>query len=440
MRKNKMLALLLAMVMLLGSVTTAFATVGNYTDVKDAWYTEYVQYVTENKLMDGVTADTFEPGTNADRATVVVALYRLAGSPEVTGENPFTDVAEDASYRDAIVWAKENSVTNGTSDTTFGPTNHITRQDLVTLIWRYTKNSGKDVSVGEDTNILSFDDAASVKDYAVEAFQWACGTGVITGSGSNLLPRDNTTRAQLAAIIQRYAGLTFEKAEDTEKPEETETTGSDAILDAAYALKDGQTMNSNVTLTGIITEIDTPWSDQYSNISVVIVVDGDTERPLLCYRLKGEGAKELIVGDTVTVTGKIKNYQGIIEFDAGCNLDKVEKTGVPTEAPEVDTTSVESILKAAYALKNGEKLGETVTLTGVIKKIDTEWSNQYKNITVTIEIEGFADMPIMCYRLKGDGAKDLKIGDTITVTGVIKNYKGTIEFDAGCTLVSVTKA
>ena len=80
---------------------------------------------------------------------------------------------------------------------------------------------------------------------------------------------------------------------------------------------------------------------------------------------------------------------------------------------------------------------EPATLTGVIATVDTEYSPDYKNVTVTIVIGGVEDYKIMCYRLKGEGADTIKVGDTITVTGILKNYKGTIEFDAGCTLDAV---
>jgi len=105
---------------------------------------------------------------------------------------------------------------------------------------------------------------------------------------------------------------------------------------------------------------------------------------------------------------------------------------IPTEV-EAPTDPVE-IVKAAYALDPGGFLPYSSTLTGTITKIDTPYDENYKNISVTIVIEGCEDKPILCYRLKGDGAANLKIGDTITVTGTIKNYNGTVEFDAGCTL------
>ena len=211
-----------------------------------------------------------------------------------------------------------------------------------------------------------------------------------------------------------------------------------AILEAAYKLEDGLAMTEPATLTGIITKIDTPWSPDYKNITVTIVCGGIEDKPMMCYRLKGEGADKLAVGDTITVTGTIKNYKGTIEFDAGCTLDYVRSAGAAEEVPVV--TAPENpveIVTAAYALKDGEVLPYTATLTGKITEIGTPWNDQYGNITVTITVDGADDKPIVCFRLKGDGAKDLAVGNTITVTGSIKNYQGTIEFDAGCKLDAV---
>ncbi len=208
------------------------------------------------------------------------------------------------------------------------------------------------------------------------------------------------------------------------------------IVDLAYALEDGMTTDDKFTLTGVISKIDTAWSDDYQNISVSIKVEGKEDKPIQCYRLKGEGAKDLAVGDTITVEGTFKNYKGTIEFDQGCELKSVVKGeggNTETDTPVVDN----SVIDAAYALEEGASLDYTCTLTGVIKTIDTPFSEQYKNVTVTIEIEGYETKPIMCYRLKGDGADKLAIGDTITVTGTLKNYSGTIEFDAGCSLDKV---
>ncbi len=199
------------------------------------------------------------------------------------------------------------------------------------------------------------------------------------------------------------------------------------IVDIAYTLEDGLALDGTYRLYGTVTSIDTVWSEDYQNITVTIVVAGKEDKPIMCYRLKGEGAKDLAVGDAITVEGVFKNYKGTIEFDAGCEL---------LGYGEVKDQS--AILDAAYALEDGLALNDTYTLIGEIIKIDTVWSEDYQNITVTIDC-GDPERPIMCYRLKGEGAKELAVGDVITVTGSIKNYKGTIEFDAGCTLDNVVK-
>ena len=206
-----------------------------------------------------------------------------------------------------------------------------------------------------------------------------------------------------------------------------EIVSQKGVLDAAYKLEDGVAMTAPTALAGEIVTIDTAWSDEYKNITVTIVCDGKTEQPIMCYRLSGEGADKLAVGDKIAVYGTIKNYKGTIEFDKGCKL-------IPYEAAAMARTVL-----AAYTLEDGLALDGAETLTGVISSIDTAWSDEYKNITVTIVVAGMEDNKIQCYRLSGEGAQDLAVGDTITVTGNIKNYKGTIEFDKGCTLDAVVK-
>ena len=192
-----------------------------------------------------------------------------------------------------------------------------------------------------------------------------------------------------------------------------------ALLKAAYSLAEGASMDYPAVVTGVVSEIPTAWSDEYGNITVNMEFDGNVFQ---CYRLSGEGAKDIAVGDTITVAGMIKNYKGLVEFDKDCKL-------VPNDAYH----SVKNAL-SGYKLLDGEAQEAAKTITGTISNIDTAWSEDYKNITVTIVVAGLENYPIMCYRLSGEGAKDLAVGDTITVTGILKNYKGTIEFDAGCTL------
>ncbi|MBR6808735.1 MAG: hypothetical protein IKM64_00530 [Clostridia bacterium] len=198
------------------------------------------------------------------------------------------------------------------------------------------------------------------------------------------------------------------------------------IVDYAYTLVDGEKTVKTYRLFGTIVGIPTAYSEQYGNITVDIQIAGKEDMPIQCYRLKGEGAADLKVGDQITVEGYIKNYKGLIEFDAGCEL--IGYGEIISQKP---------VLEAAYKLLDGEKMSTATALKGTIVKIPTPWSEEYGNITVDMVVDGVEDMPIECYRLTGEGAADLKEGDEIAVVGTIKNYKGLIEFDKGCKLIPV---
>ena len=206
---------------------------------------------------------------------------------------------------------------------------------------------------------------------------------------------------------------------------------SDDIVDSAYALEDGQVLGYDATLTGEIIAIDTPYSADYKNITVTIKVAGREDKPIMCYRLKGDGAENLMVGDIITVTGSLKNYKGTIEFDAGCNLDAAKKGENTVEIP----SDPQEILKAAFELDYGKSLPYPVTLTGKIVGIRNKYSEQYGNISVVIKT-GEPWYLVTCYRMKGADVDKIWLDDEITVTGNVKNYNGTIEFDTGCQLVS----
>ncbi len=225
---------------------------------------------------------------------------------------------------------------------------------------------------------------------------------------------------------------------ETSTPEtstpDTPATGDKAIVDAAFALESGKTLDGTHTLTGKIVKIKTPYDSGYKNISVVINVEGsDGMKELLCYRLAGNGADKLAIGDTITVTGSITNYNGTIEFNQGCTLDKVVSGG--GTAP-VAPSDPKKIVDELFALEEGDSLPYIATLTGKVTKITEAYSETYKNITFVISVEGSSGAKeITCYRLKGAGADSVKVGDTVTVKGTLKNHYGTYEFVSGCTLV-----
>ncbi len=233
--------------------------------------------------------------------------------------------------------------------------------------------------------------------------------------------------------IQFDAGCLIDELVKSTEPAPEAPTDPKQIVEEAYALADNAALAYSATLTGIITSIDTPYDSGYQNITVTMTVEGCEDKPIKCYRLKGTGADTLAVGDTITVTGNIVNYNGTVEFGQGCNLDVLVKGDGEVPVAPADP---KQIVAEAYALEEGAALAYNATLTGVITTIDTPYDSSYQNITVTITVEGCEDQPIKCYRLKGDGADALAVGDTITVTGIIKNYSGTVEFDAGCALTA----
>ncbi|MEI3078133.1 MAG: S-layer homology domain-containing protein [Oscillospiraceae bacterium] len=170
------------------------------------WFYDDVRYVYETGLMNGTANRIFAPSVSTTRAMIVTILWRLEGSPVVNFAMRFRDVVENAWYSEAVRWAAANGIVTGYSENAFGPNDNITREQLAAILHRYAKYKGLDVSAGEDTNILSFDDAQTISGYAVPAMQWACGAGLMQGSNRKLLPTAQATRAQVAAMLHRCLG------------------------------------------------------------------------------------------------------------------------------------------------------------------------------------------------------------------------------------------
>ena len=173
-----------------------------------AWYHDGVHYCLENGLMRGVSGGKFLPNGSTTRAQLVTILWRLESSPEPAGTVSFGDVADGAWYAKAVRWATGSGVVKGYDNGNFGPDDAVTREQMVTILYRFAQHKGYDVSAGEDTNILSFNDALTVSEYAIPAMQWACGSGMVNGiaqkGGMLLAPRDTTTRAQTATLLTRF--------------------------------------------------------------------------------------------------------------------------------------------------------------------------------------------------------------------------------------------
>ena len=175
-----------------------------FADVSGSdWFYNDVRYVYEKGIMDGTGADRFSPNAPLTRAMIVTILYRMAGSPAMSGASDFKDVDSNKWFAKAVAWAAANGIVNGYGSGLFGPNDPVTREQLAAILYRYAVYGGM-TAVTLEENLGSFADTAQLSAYAIQAMNWAVGQGLINGSGSNLVPKAQATRAQVAAIIHRY--------------------------------------------------------------------------------------------------------------------------------------------------------------------------------------------------------------------------------------------
>lgn len=177
-----------------------------FTDITpDFWAHDAIDYVVSNNMFNGTTGTTFSPGVVMSRGMIVTVLYRLEGSPDVSGiENPFSDLADNA-YHDAILWASDNRIANGWQDGTFGANGTLTREQLAVFLHRYANYKGYDTNNYSD--IGGFSDAKDVGEFARESMCWAVGEGIINGTtATTLSPKTGANRAQVATMMMRFTG------------------------------------------------------------------------------------------------------------------------------------------------------------------------------------------------------------------------------------------
>ena len=364
--------------------------------------------------------------------------WLLSGKPTVSGDE--ITVANAEGY----IW---DITVNGTS-VTLTDANGVTIKPKSgnnngiqsgSYSWAVSCSNGtfKFAGTGSDTTTLAANTGSSNKFRAYK-------NTTVTGSNASTYPSAFT----LYKLVEGTVAPEDPTEDPTEAPTEAPTEGTTEaptepvtemtmveIVDAAYELASGASMSEAVTLTGVVTRVNTAYDSYWENVTVTIQIEGREDKPIMCYRMKGTGADVVAVGYTITVTGTIKNYNGTIEFDAGCTLDSYVE-GVAPEDPTAGMT-MQEIVDYAYTLEAGGFV-DGKTLTGTITEVNTAYDSEYENVTVTIVVEGKEDKPIKCYRMKGNGANMIGVGDTITVTGTLTNYNGTIEFDQGCTLDAYT--
>ena len=174
-----------------------------FTDLTHNYYRDAIAWAEQNGVVNGVGNGKFNPGGSVTRAQLATILYRMAGSPSVSGSSDFTDVVAGKWFAKAVAWAAANGIVNGYGDSLFGPNDPVTREQLAAILYRYAVYGGM-TAVTLEENLGSFADTAQLSAYAIQAMNWAVGQGLINGSGSNLVPKAQATRAQVAAIIHRY--------------------------------------------------------------------------------------------------------------------------------------------------------------------------------------------------------------------------------------------
>lgn len=255
--RARFLSLLMVAALALTMSLPALAAVEDtgFSDVTaDAWYADAVEYVRDNGLMSGASTTAFSPNTTMTRAMLATVLYRLAGSPTVSGSDSFTDTTDGAWYAAAVLWASQQGLVTGYGNGLFGVNDPVSREQISTILWRYAGSPAADG--GTD-----FADESSIASYASTAVDWARANGIINGMPGNLFaPKSSATRAQVAMILSNYVqnNTQLESAPDlTPDPvpdDETnilvayftvpETSGTDAVAQASRVVEDGEVVGN----------------------------------------------------------------------------------------------------------------------------------------------------------------------------------------------------
>ena len=358
MRKwNKLPALLLAGVMALGLTTAALAADVTYPDVAGTWSEEYVKRMTELELMEGRSAGAFAPNENMTRAELVLALYRLAGSPSVSGKNPFDDVAGDTAYRDAVIWANEKGIASGRSQGVFDPDGDVQRQEIAKILNAFAAGAVGRKALTNRADVLSgYADAAQVSDWARESVNWAVASEFITGSGGRLNPRGAATRAQMAAILCRYMDDASTGDASRDNPRNGDSIGENELLVVSF----GTSYNDNraATIGAVESAMETAFPDYAvrrgftANIIIEhvqrrdgVVIDDVTEA---LARAKANGVKNLLVQPTHLMNGY--EYGDLVKELEACAGDfESVKIGAPLLTTEEDFAVVAQAMVDAAA-------------------------------------------------------------------------------------------
>ena len=287
------------------SITMSFSDVAN-----SDWFYEDVKYVNEKKLMTGTSDTTFSPDIPTTRGMIVTILWRIEGEPISSGSNHFEDVKNDLYYYNPVIWAAENNIVSGYDDVTFGPDDNITREQLATILHRYTSYKGCDVTTEHD--LSAFADKNDISEYAVNALTWANFHQIITGtSADKISPKDSATRCQVAAVLKRWCENILSATNPDNKIEENtneDEKNTEKDNTSSNASSGGISTPSIGTGSSPSDEIEEPTID-----SDVV----DNERPTIKVNTSYGNP-----GDIITVKIDIQNNPGILGMILSLEYDE----------------------------------------------------------------------------------------------------------------------
>ena len=360
--RNKLLSLLLAMILALGLTGAAFAAESKgYTDVEKHWGKEYIDAVTEKGLIDGKTASSFAPDENMTRAALVLALYRLAGSPDVAAdaEAPFADVPDDAPYKDAVLWAYSQGIIAGKTADTFAPDGSVLRQEIAKILNVFAAKQMKRDSLTNRVDELSgYPDAADVASWAKECMNWAAASEFIQGTGEGRLdPNGTATRAQVAVILCRYLDDNATGDASKDNPRNQDCTKENELLVVSF----GTSFNDSrvATIKAIEDDLEKAFPDYdvrrgfTANIIVEHVYRRDGEQiddvKEALDRAVKSGVKNLLVQPTHLMNGyEYGDLRNLLEKKYADKFESI-KIGAPL------LTSDDDFAKAAKAMADATK-------------------------------------------------------------------------------------
>lgn len=244
--RKRLICFLAVLGIMLGMFASSASAVNGtqFSDVKETdWFFQSVQYVCAHGIMNGSSGNSFAPQDKTTRGMIVTMLYRYDGSPVVSGQCPFGDVAAGKYYRKAVIWAAENQIVGGLGGDRFGPDEPVTREQLAAVLYRYANYKGYDTQ--RSVELAKFADRDDVGSYAVNAVKWAVADGLLSGvSATELQPKGFAIRAQVAAILMRFCEGTASgepaAASDEKEQENTKPAGSSGSTESGDKADSGE--------------------------------------------------------------------------------------------------------------------------------------------------------------------------------------------------------